>query len=195
MSSRAGNPSRVLESGRGRPTPARHDDRGHGLRARRMGRSGESSADRPIAPLHRHLADDEAWYVLEGTLGFIRGEEMPRGARGRGRPGAARRRSLVLECRPGHGAVRDRADAADRRARRCDPRARRARRPARPLPPIRLRAARPLSETIHRISPGPVRKERRFSCPPPLAWTRPGAVRSSGTEHGARVGRSRSRGL
>ena len=28
-----------------------------------------------MAPLHRHLADDEAWYVLEGTLGFIRGDE------------------------------------------------------------------------------------------------------------------------
>jgi mannose-6-phosphate isomerase-like protein (cupin superfamily) len=36
---------------------------------------GESSAERPIAPLHRHHSDDEAWYVLEGTLGFIRGEE------------------------------------------------------------------------------------------------------------------------
>jgi uncharacterized cupin superfamily protein len=36
---------------------------------------GESSAARPVAPLHRHLADDEAWYVLEGTLGFIRGDE------------------------------------------------------------------------------------------------------------------------
>jgi mannose-6-phosphate isomerase-like protein (cupin superfamily) len=36
---------------------------------------GESSAARPIAPLHRHLGDDEAWYVLEGTLGFIRGDE------------------------------------------------------------------------------------------------------------------------
>jgi uncharacterized cupin superfamily protein len=36
---------------------------------------GESSAERPIAPLHRHHGDDEAWYVLEGTLGFIRGEE------------------------------------------------------------------------------------------------------------------------
>ncbi len=36
---------------------------------------GESSAERPIAPLHRHLSDDEAWYVLEGALGFIRGEE------------------------------------------------------------------------------------------------------------------------
>jgi mannose-6-phosphate isomerase-like protein (cupin superfamily) len=35
----------------------------------------ESSAERPIAPLHRHLRDDEAWYVLEGTLGFIRGDE------------------------------------------------------------------------------------------------------------------------
>lgn len=36
---------------------------------------GESSAEQPVAPLHRHLADDEAWYVLEGTLGFIRGDE------------------------------------------------------------------------------------------------------------------------
>jgi mannose-6-phosphate isomerase-like protein (cupin superfamily) len=28
-----------------------------------------------IAPLHVHHADDEAWYVLEGTLGFRRGNE------------------------------------------------------------------------------------------------------------------------
>jgi mannose-6-phosphate isomerase-like protein (cupin superfamily) len=28
-----------------------------------------------IAPLHVHRADDEAWYVLEGTLGFRLGEE------------------------------------------------------------------------------------------------------------------------
>ena len=34
-----------------------------------------SSAERPVAPLHRHMSDDEAWYVLEGTLGFIRGDE------------------------------------------------------------------------------------------------------------------------
>ena len=31
---------------------------------------GESSAERPIAGLHVHHRDDEAWYVLEGTLGF-----------------------------------------------------------------------------------------------------------------------------
>src|SRR5689334_14871762 len=36
---------------------------------------GESSAARPVAPLHRHLGDDEAWYVLEGTLGFVSGDE------------------------------------------------------------------------------------------------------------------------
>jgi Cupin domain len=36
---------------------------------------GESSAARPVAPLHRHLGDDEAWYVLEGTLGFVCGDE------------------------------------------------------------------------------------------------------------------------
>jgi mannose-6-phosphate isomerase-like protein (cupin superfamily) len=28
-----------------------------------------------IAPLHLHRSDDEAWYVLEGTLGFILGDE------------------------------------------------------------------------------------------------------------------------
>ena len=36
---------------------------------------GETSAARPIAPLHLHHADDEAWYVLEGALGFVRGDE------------------------------------------------------------------------------------------------------------------------
>ena len=36
---------------------------------------GESSAERPIAPLHVHHDDDEAWYVLEGALGFVRGGE------------------------------------------------------------------------------------------------------------------------
>jgi len=30
---------------------------------------------RPIAPLHVHHADDEAWYVLEGRLGFALGDE------------------------------------------------------------------------------------------------------------------------
>ena len=44
----------------------------------------ESSATQPVAPLHVHHADDEAWYVLEGALGFIRGEE-----RLEARPGAA----------------------------------------------------------------------------------------------------------
>jgi mannose-6-phosphate isomerase-like protein (cupin superfamily) len=36
-----------------------------------------------IAPLHVHLKDDEAWYVLEGTLGFRVGDhefEAPAGA-------------------------------------------------------------------------------------------------------------------
>ncbi len=31
---------------------------------------GETSRDRPIAPLHFHRSEDEAWYVLEGRLGF-----------------------------------------------------------------------------------------------------------------------------
>jgi mannose-6-phosphate isomerase-like protein (cupin superfamily) len=30
---------------------------------------------RPIAPLHLHRSDDEAWFVLEGRLGFRVGEE------------------------------------------------------------------------------------------------------------------------
>jgi mannose-6-phosphate isomerase-like protein (cupin superfamily) len=37
----------------------------------------------PMAPLHVHHADDEAWYVLEGTLAFQLGEhvvEAPAGA-------------------------------------------------------------------------------------------------------------------
>jgi len=32
--------------------------------------NGETSTERPIAPLHVHHSDDEAWYVLQGTLGF-----------------------------------------------------------------------------------------------------------------------------
>jgi mannose-6-phosphate isomerase-like protein (cupin superfamily) len=43
---------------------------------------GESSAERPIAPRHVHNADDEAWYVLEGTLGFSRGDEQFEAAAG-----------------------------------------------------------------------------------------------------------------
>lgn len=36
-----------------------------------------------IAPLHRHLEDDEAWYVLEGRLGFhFDGEEFEVGPGG-----------------------------------------------------------------------------------------------------------------
>ena len=31
---------------------------------------GVTSAERPIAGLHVHHEDDEAWYVLEGALGF-----------------------------------------------------------------------------------------------------------------------------
>ena len=37
--------------------------------------AGESSPEWPIAPLHLHHSDDEAWYVLQGTLGFVRGDE------------------------------------------------------------------------------------------------------------------------
>lgn len=35
-----------------------------------------------IAPLHVHREDDEAWYVLEGRLGFRLGEEQVEAATG-----------------------------------------------------------------------------------------------------------------
>lgn len=37
---------------------------------------GVTGPDRPIAGLHVHHEDDEAWYVLEGTLGFRVGDEV-----------------------------------------------------------------------------------------------------------------------
>lgn len=37
--------------------------------------AAESSRHAPVAPLHRHLDEDEAWYVLEGSLGFRVGAE------------------------------------------------------------------------------------------------------------------------
>jgi mannose-6-phosphate isomerase-like protein (cupin superfamily) len=38
---------------------------------------GDTSRERPIAPLHVHRADDECWYVLDGRLGFlVDGEEL-----------------------------------------------------------------------------------------------------------------------
>ncbi len=36
---------------------------------------GETSAERPVAPLHLHRNEDEAWYVLEGALAFRVGDE------------------------------------------------------------------------------------------------------------------------
>lgn len=36
---------------------------------------GASEPRRYIAPLHVHRADDEAWYVLEGTLAFRLGDD------------------------------------------------------------------------------------------------------------------------
>ena len=43
---------------------------------------GVTGPDRPIAALHVHHADDEAWYVLEGTLGFRIGTEVVEAGRG-----------------------------------------------------------------------------------------------------------------
>ena len=36
---------------------------------------GVTGPERPIAGLHVHHEDDEAWYVLEGRLGFRLGDE------------------------------------------------------------------------------------------------------------------------
>jgi mannose-6-phosphate isomerase-like protein (cupin superfamily) len=71
---------------------------------------GTTSRDFPIAPLHVHHADDEAWYVLEGALRFRLGEETceagpgtavlaPKGtphAYGNARPGEPARYLLVI---------------------------------------------------------------------------------------------------
>src|SRR5215470_8678451 len=36
----------------------------------------DTGPERPIAGLHVHHEDDEAWYVLEGRLGFRLGDEV-----------------------------------------------------------------------------------------------------------------------
>lgn len=38
--------------------------------------TGESNAERPIAPLHVHHEGEEAWYVLEGVLGIRLGDRV-----------------------------------------------------------------------------------------------------------------------
>ena len=44
----------------------------------------DTSPDRPIAGLHVHHEDDEAWYVLEGRLGFRVGDEVVEAGAGAG---------------------------------------------------------------------------------------------------------------
>ena len=59
----------------GDATPLREGDvRGEDFVLAEWRDRGESSEERPIAPLHVHHEDDEAWYVLEGRLGLRRGE-------------------------------------------------------------------------------------------------------------------------
>jgi mannose-6-phosphate isomerase-like protein (cupin superfamily) len=58
-------------------------------------------ARRPIAPLHLHRADDEAWFVLERRLGFrVRDDEREVAAGGSilVRRGQTRRRSRRATC-------------------------------------------------------------------------------------------------
>ena len=44
----------------------------------------DTSEERPVAGLHVHHEDDEAWYVLEGTLGFRVGDDVLTAAAGSG---------------------------------------------------------------------------------------------------------------
>lgn len=55
-----------------RPSLARHElDAGSDfVIAEWVAEPSSSGGREPIAPLHVHHDDDEAWYVLEGTLGF-----------------------------------------------------------------------------------------------------------------------------
>jgi len=43
---------------------------------------GVTGPDRPIAGRHVHHSDDEAWYVIEGTLGFRLGEDVVEAGQG-----------------------------------------------------------------------------------------------------------------
>ena len=67
-------PPAQLQDGDDRP-PLRGAGRRHDFVLAEWTDAGESSAERPIAPLHLHRSDDEAWYVLDGTLGLLRGDE------------------------------------------------------------------------------------------------------------------------
>ena len=44
----------------------------------------DTNRDRPIAGLHLHRDEDEAWYVLDGRLGFRIGEDEVEAAAGEG---------------------------------------------------------------------------------------------------------------
>jgi mannose-6-phosphate isomerase-like protein (cupin superfamily) len=46
--------------------------------------TGETHRDFPIAPLHVHHDEDEAWYVLEGRLGFRLGDDEVEAGAGEG---------------------------------------------------------------------------------------------------------------
>jgi mannose-6-phosphate isomerase-like protein (cupin superfamily) len=45
---------------------------------------GETTRERPIAGLHVHREEDEAWYVLEGRLGVLVGDEVVEAGPGEG---------------------------------------------------------------------------------------------------------------
>ena len=71
-------PPALLDCDGDRPSPPDGSGDGTDFVLAEWTDAGESSAERPIAPLHLHRSDDEAWYVLDGTLGFVRGDERSR---------------------------------------------------------------------------------------------------------------------
>ena len=79
--------------------------------------------DHWIAPLHVHYRDDEAWYVLSGTLGFRLGDDELLANAGVCCAGSARNAAHVLERRQdGSGVPLGNASenrAADRRDPYC----------------------------------------------------------------------------
>ena len=69
-----------------------------------------------IAPLHVHHADDEAWYVLEGELGFRLGDEEVVAAAGSAVVAPPRHAPHLLERGRRRGPLSPRDDPEDRDA-------------------------------------------------------------------------------
>jgi mannose-6-phosphate isomerase-like protein (cupin superfamily) len=82
---------------------------------------GSPTERRLIAPRHLHRSDDEAWYVLEGTLMFEIGDDEIE-ARGQRSAGSGRCQAHLLESFGGACAVCHRHDAQNPSTDQSDPR-------------------------------------------------------------------------